>query len=86
MTFCLFAKVKFSQLQPESAALSYLDFLSVNMINSHISAIRAMSVIFDLQYGSWVHPKNIYFVKSLKLHRPMALPKRNIIDMTTLSS
>ena len=86
--FCLFAKVKLSH-GSVSAALSYLEFLvknavSVNMINNHISAIRAMSIVFDLHYGSWEHPKVRYFVKCLKLQRPMVLPKKNIIDINTL--
>ena len=61
MAFRLLANVKLSNVSV-SAALSYLEFLvendvSVNMINNHISAIRAMSIVFDLYYGSWEHPK-----------------------------
>ena len=79
MAFCLFAKVKLSEVSI-SVALSYLEFLiencvSVNMINNHIAAIRAMSIVHDLQYGAWEHPKIRYFVKALKLQRPMVLPK-----------
>ena len=88
MAFCLFAKVKLSHVSV-SAALSYLEFLvenevSVNMVKNHISAIRAMSIVFGLQYESWDHPRISYFVKALKLHRPMALTKRNIITVATL--
>ena len=88
VAFSLFAKVKLSYVSV-SAVLSYLGFLveynlSVNMINNDISAIRAMSIVLDLLYGSWEHPKGRYFVKSLKLHRPMALVKRNITDINTL--
>ena len=78
VAFCLFANVKLSNVSV--SALSYLEFLvennvSVNMINNHISAIRAMSIVFDLQYGSWEQSKVRYFVKALKLHRPMAILK-----------
>ena len=88
VAFCLFTKVELSNISV-SNALSYLKLLVensvyVHMINNHISAIRAMSIVYDLQYGSWVHPKDRYFIKSLKLHRPMVLPKRNIIDIHTL--
>ena len=88
VAFCLCARVDLANVCV-SVALSYLEFLvennvSVNMVKNHISAIRAMSIIFDLQYGSWEHPRVKYFVKALKLHRPMVLPKRNIIDISTL--
>ena len=58
--------------------------VSVNMVKNHISAIRAMSIVYDLQFSAWEHPKVRYFVKALKLHRPMVLTKRNIIDIATL--
>ena len=88
VAFCLFAKVSLENTSV-SAALSYLEFLvenevSVNMVKNHISAIRAMSIVYDLQFSSWDHPKVRYFVKALKLHRPMVLTKRNIIDIGTL--
>ena len=88
VAFYMFAKVPFSEISV-SVALFYLEFLvdncvSVNMIKNHIAAIRAMFIVHNLQYGSWEHPKISYFVKSLKLHRPMVLRKRNIIDLTTL--
>ena len=88
VAFCLFARVDLANVCV-SAALSYLEFLvennvSVNMVKNHISAIGAMSIVFDLQYGSWEHPRVKYFVKALKLYRPMVLPKRNIIDVSTL--
>ena len=85
VAFCLFAKVSLEKTSV-SAALSYLEFLvenevSVNMVKNHI---RAMSIVYDLQFSSWDHPKVRYFVKALKLHRPMVLTKRNIIDIGTL--
>ena len=56
------------------------------MISNHISAVRAMSVLYDLPYGTWDHPKIKYFVRSAKLTRPIALPKRNNIDPNTLKA
>ena len=84
----MFAKVPLSEISV-SVALSYLEFLvendvSVNIIKNHIAAIKAMCIVHNLEYGAWEHPKVSYFVKSLRLHRPMALPKRNIIDINTL--
>ena len=90
MAFSIYAKVELCQL-PVLTALSYLEFLvdnkvSAHMISNHVSAIRAMSIIYDLPYQPWEHPKVKYFVKSIKLTRPMALPKRNIIDIQTLKT
>ena len=90
MAFGICAKVKFQCLSV-SEALSYLEFLvdngvSSHMISNHISAIRAMFVMYDLPYGVWNHPKIRYFVKSTKMTRPIALPKRNIINLNTLKS
>ena len=90
MAFSMCAKIKINQLSM-SKDLSYLEFLvdnrvSAHMISNHISAIRAMSVLYDLPYQPWNHPKIKYFVKSIKLTRPIALPKRNIIDRNTLKA
>ena len=88
VAFCLYAKINLSVVSV-SVALSYLEFLvenrvSSSMISNHIAAVKAMSIVYDMQYEAWDHPKIRYFVKSLKLQRPMVLPKRNIIDLVTL--
>ena len=85
---CLFTKVSLSKISV-SVALSYLEFLvenevSVKMVMNHVSAIRAMSILYDLPHEAWKQPKVGYFIKALKLHRPMVLTKRNIIDIKTL--
>ena len=87
MAFCMFVQVDLSNVSV-STLLSYLEFLVENavfadMINNHILVIRAMSIGYDLPYASWEHPKVKYFVKALKLHRPLVLPK-NVIDINTL--
>ena len=43
-----------------------------------------MSILYDLPPEAWRQPKVGYFIKALKLHRPMVLTKRNIIDIKTL--
>ena len=90
VAFAICAKIKLYSLSL-SEALSYLEFLvdngvSTHMISNHISAIRAMYVLYDLPYEMWDHPKIKYFVRSAKLSRPIALPKRNIIDLNTLKT
>ena len=65
MAFSIYTKVKLCQLSI-LVVLSYLEFLldnkvSSHMISNHISAIRAMSVVYDLPYQPWGHPKVKYF-------------------------
>ena len=88
VAFCLFTKVNLSKVSV-SVVLSYLEFLvenevSVKMVMNHVSAIRGMSILYDLPHEAWRQPKVGYFIKALKLHRPMVLTKRNIIDIKTL--
>ena len=54
VAFCLFTKVSLSKISV-SAVLSYLEFLvenevSVNMVMNHISAIRVMSILYNLHH------------------------------------
>ena len=88
MAFSICANVKIRHLSI-SEALSYLEFLvdnktSAHMISNHVSATRAMFVLYDLPYQLWDHPKIKYFIKSVKIARPLALPKKNVIDLNTL--
>ena len=61
MAFSLIMHVDLSNVSV-SEALSYLEFLvengvTVNMISNHVSAIRAMSIVYDVTFGCWDHPK-----------------------------
>ena len=46
--------------------------------------IRAMFVVFHLNYKVLEDPKIKYFIKSVRINRPLAVPKRNIMDLKTL--
>ena len=90
VAFSICANVNIRQLSL-SEALSYLEFLvdnrtSAHMVSNHVSAIRATFVLHDIPYQLWDHPKIKYFIKSVKMARPLALPKKNIIDLNTLKS
>ena len=90
VAFSIVANVNIRQLSL-SEALSYLEFLvdnrtTAHMVSNHVSAIRAMFVLYDIPYQLWDHPKIKYFIKSIKMARPLALPKKNIIDLNTLKS
>ena len=69
--------------------LGYLEFLvknkvSVNMITNHVAAIKAMAIVHHLHFQIMDHPSIRYFVKSLKINRPLVVPRRNIMTFKTL--
>ena len=69
--------------------LAYLEYLvennvSVHMVSNNISAIRASLIIYDLNYLFLDHPRVRYFVKALKINRPLAVVKRNVMSLHTL--
>ena len=70
-------------------ALAYLEYLvennvSVHMVANNISAIRASLIMYGLDYLYLDHPRVRYFVKSLKINRPLAVVKRNVMSLATL--
>ena len=71
--------------------LAYLEFLvknsvSVNMVANHVSAIKAKFIMYDLQYAILDHPKVRYFIRSLKINRPLVQVKRNIMSLQVLQN
>ena len=69
--------------------LSFLEYLvvhrtSVSMIVNYVSALRAMCVIYNLPYVVFDQPQVKYYVKALKITRPLAVPVRNVMDIKTL--
>ena len=54
------------------------------MIENYLSPIKANFVLFELSFVVFNHPKMKYFVKSLKINRPLTLKVHNLIDLQTL--
>ena len=88
MAFVIYIKVKLSQVDCQ-VVLSFLELLakqntSLHMVSNYVAAIKAKFMIFGLQ--SWVldDPCIKYFIKSLKINQPLAIPRRNIMDISTL--
>ena len=54
------------------------------MVSNNISAIRASLIMYDLNYLFLDHPRVRYFVKALKINRPLAVAKRNVMSLHTL--
>ena len=87
VAFCIVMKI--SVLHVDSKCiLSFMECLvkqrtSVHMLSNYISAIKAMFVVFHLDYRVLEDPKIKYF-KSVRINRPLSVPKRNIMDLKTL--
>ena len=69
--------------------MAYLEFLvingvSVNMVANNISAIKANFVMYSLDHAFLDHPKIRYFLKSMKMSRPLAVTDRPIMSIDIL--
>ena len=88
MAFVIYIKVKVSQVDCQ-VILSFLELLakqntSVHMVANYIAAIKAKFMILGLQFWVLDDPRIKYFLKSLKVNRPLCVPRRNIMDIHTL--
>ena len=88
VAFCVCAKLNIFSLN-EMHILSYLEYLATNgvsahMLANHISACKAKFTMFGLQFPLWDHPNVRYLLKSIKINRPIAVTKKNIIDLSML--
>ena len=54
------------------------------VIANYVSAIRANVVLYDLPFSLLDHPKIKYFVKSVRINRPLAVKSHNTIENTWL--
>ena len=88
--FCVCSKMSLQSVSLVTI-LAYLEFLvknnvSVNMVANHVSAIKAKFIMYDLQYVILDHPKVRYFIRSLKINRPLVQVKRNIMSLQVLQN
>ena len=58
---------------------------SVCMIENYVSPIKANFILYDLQYTVFQQPKIKYFIKALRINRPLSLRPYNIISIARLS-
>ena len=54
------------------------------MLSNNISALKAHFVMSALNFSLWDHPSIRYFVKSVKINRPLCPVRRNIMSLETL--
>ena len=69
--------------------LSFFECLAVNkcsvsVISNYVSAIKANFIVYDLPFHICDHPKIKYFIKSLKVNRPLTITHHNIVDIPML--
>ena len=89
VAFCVILHLFLNDISVEHV-LSFLEYLTrngvtMNMIGNYISAAKAHFTMNGLDHSVWSHKNVKYFLKSLKLTRPIVLPKRNIINVETLN-
>ena len=89
VAFCVYTKCLLVQVDIK-IVLSFLECLvingcSVSMIENHVSAIKAHFVLHDLCFAVFEHPKLNYFIKSLKINRPLSVKPHNIISIERLA-
>ena len=88
IAFCIIMKVSLSYLLVK-VSLSFFECLvvnicSVSMICQYASAIKANFIVYDLPFYMCEHPKIKYFIKSLKINRPLCITHHNIVDIQML--
>ena len=69
--------------------LSFLEYLaihrvSVHMVTNYVSAIKAMASVYGLNVNTLDEKRIKYFIEALKVNRPLAVVKRNVMDIHTL--
>ena len=83
VTKCAFVNINIKVI------LSFLECLvrsscSAGMVANYVLAIRASFVMYDLPYYVLDHPKVKYFLKSLRVNRPVVVTPHNIITISRL--
>ena len=86
--FCVCAKISVNSISL-SVLMAFLEFLawnqvSVHMIANHVSAIKANLVMYGLEYEFMDHPRICYFLKSMKMSRPLSVTHRPIMSIKIL--
>ena len=54
------------------------------MVENYVSAIKSSFVLYELPFVVFDHPKIKYFIKSLKINRPLTLKTHNLMPLSML--
>ena len=90
VAFCILNKVLLCYVN-EKVVLAFLECLVLNhcstcVVTNYVSAIRTYFVFCDLSFVIFDHLKIKYYIKSLKINRPLAVKSHNLIDISWLIS
>ena len=86
--FCICINVPLREMNL-STVMSFLEYLVVNntsihMLANYVSALKAMAVVYNIEYTVFDHPQVKYYLKAVRINRPLSVPRRNIMDIPTL--
>ena len=88
IAFCIVTKSCIVNVNVK-VVLSFLVCLVSNscsccMVANHVSALKAHFILYDLPFEVLDHPKVKYFVKSMRINRPLAITYHNVITIPIL--
>ena len=88
--FCVCGAVNVSSPSLEDI-MAYLEFIvengvSANILANNLSALKAHFVMLGLKFSLFDHPRVKYFVKSVRINRPLCPIRRNIMSLETLAA
>ena len=88
MAFCIIMNVQLVKISVK-VLLSFLECLASNqcsatMVANYISAIKANLTLYHLNFSICDHPNVKYFIRSLRINRPLSVVYHNIIDIPML--
>ena len=87
MAFCIIMNVQLVKISVK--VLSFLECLASNqcsatMVANYVSAIKANLTLYHLNFSICDHPNVKYFIRSLRINRPLSVVYHNIIDIPML--
>ena len=88
IAFCVVTKSCIANVNVKMV-LSFLECLVSNacsycMVANYVSALKANFVLYDLPFDLLDHPKVKYFVKALRINRPLSIVSHNVITVPIL--
>ena len=88
LAFCHCAKIAIPSVNLHHV-MAYLQYLvengvSVNMVANNISALKASFIIYQLNHSVFENPQIAYFIKALKINRPLKVVQRNVMTLSQL--
>ena len=90
IAFCIYMKVALHHLSVK-VILAFLECLVCNKVSpavlaNYVAAIKAKCILYNLSYHVCANVKIKYFLKSVKITRPLCVKPHNIIDLKMLKA